>query len=303
MTFRAPQLQIVSDIHLENPVTNPQYLHTKLNVTGNVLFLLGDIGLVKHHGLFVFLRNLLDVNRSCRIFYVLGNHEAYQTTLEDAVEKMREFEDMARQEYAGRFSFLFRDRCDLNEQVTVLGCTLWSSIQPDQAAEVRSRMKDYNQERGIQDWTPERSCTEHIRDVEWLNEQVSHIQATEQHRSIIVATHHCPTTDPRATDPKHASSSMSSGFCSDLSMELCWTSPAVKVWAFGHTHYSCAFRNHVTDTLVVSNQKDNGGIVGSGESAKRMKTVAVEQTGDRWQVVEYVQALGKPRWEMHEVTE
>jgi predicted MPP superfamily phosphohydrolase len=96
MTFRAPQLQIVSDIHLENPITNPQYLHTKLNVTGNVLFLLGDIGLVKHHGLFVFLRNLLDVNRSCRIFYVLGNHEVYQTTLEDAVEKMREFEDMAR---------------------------------------------------------------------------------------------------------------------------------------------------------------------------------------------------------------
>ena len=75
------------------------------------------------------------------------------------------------------------------------------------------------------------------------------------------------------------------------------------MWAFGHTHYSCAFRNHVTDTLVVSNQKDNGGIVGSGESAKRMKTVAVEQTGDRWQVVEYVQVPGKPGWEMHEVTE
>jgi hypothetical protein len=53
----------------------------------------------------------------------------------------------------------------------------------------------------------------------------------------------------------------------------------------------------------VSNQKDNGGIVGRGEGAKRMKTVAVEQTGDRWQVVEYVQALGKPKWEMHEVTE
>jgi hypothetical protein len=38
----------------------------------------------------------------------------------------------------------------------------------------------------------------------------------------------------------------------------------------------------------VSNQKDNGGVVGSGENAKRMKTVAVEQMGDRWRVVEYV---------------
>jgi predicted phosphodiesterase len=293
MTFFAPRLQIVSDLHLETPIANPQYSHMNLRVTGTSLFLLGDIGLVRHGGLFLFLRGLLNHNRSCRIFYVLGNHEAYQTTLEHAVERMRMFEETAGREYGGRFHLLFRDRYDLNEKVTILGCTLWSSIRPDQAAMVGSKMTDYNKERGIQNWTPERSCSEHARDLEWLNEQVNRIQTTEPHRSIVIATHHCPTTDPRATDPKHESSAMHSGFVSDLSRQSCWTSPAVKVWAFGHTHYSCAFRDDAMDRVVVSNQKTYSSIASGGGKGKRVKTVVVEQRGNRWQVVEDVQGFEK----------
>ncbi|KAI4947693.1 hypothetical protein J4E91_006515 [Alternaria rosae] len=165
MTFFAPQLQIVSDLHLETPMNNPQYSYINLQVTGSALLLLGDIGLVSNDGLFTFLRNLLDQNRGCRIFYVLGNHEAYQTTLGHAVNQMRDFENTAKQDYGGHFRLLFRDRYDLNENVTILGCTLWSNIQPEQAAEVGSRMTDYNEERGIQDWTPERSYMEHARDL------------------------------------------------------------------------------------------------------------------------------------------
>ncbi|KAI4646177.1 uncharacterized protein J4E79_010686 [Alternaria viburni] len=110
MTFFTPQFQIVSDLHLETPVNNPQYLNVNLTVTGSALFLLGDIGLVIHENLFVFLCDLLDQNRGCRIFYVIGNHEAYHTTLEHAVERMREFENLARREYGGRFRLLCRDR-------------------------------------------------------------------------------------------------------------------------------------------------------------------------------------------------
>jgi predicted phosphodiesterase len=290
MDFFTPQLQIISDLHLETPMTNSQYTQIDLEVTGSALLLLGDIGLVRHDGLFVFLRNLLDQNRGCRIFYILGNHEAYQTTLENAVNRMRYFEEIVRQDYGGRFRLLFRDRYDLNDKITILGCTLWSNIQPDQAAEVGSRMTDYNEERGIRDWTPERSCKEHARDLAWLNAQVERIQSSEPHRSIFIATHHCPTIDARATDPRHAASSMNSGFVSDLSKELCWTSPAVKVWAFGHTHYSCAFRDEVTDMLIVSNQKGYGGVAGSGVRGRRIKSVIVEQRGDMWVVVDEAQS-------------
>jgi len=279
MTFFAPQFQIVSDLHLETPMNNPQYLNINLTVNGSALFLLGDIGLVIHENLFVFLCDLLDRNRGCRIFYVLGNHEAYHTTFEYAVERMREFEQLARREYGGRFRLLCRDRFDLNEKVSILGCTLWSNIQPEQAAEVGSRMTDYNEERGIQKWSPERSCEEHAQDLEWLNAQVQHIQTTAPHRSVIIATHHCPTVDARATDPRHAASSMNSGFVTDLSREVCWTSPVVKVWAFGHTHYSCAWRDEGTGVLVVSNQKGYGG------RGRRVKGVVVEEKGEEWQVL------------------
>jgi UDP-2,3-diacylglucosamine pyrophosphatase LpxH len=92
MSFLPLQLQIVSDLHLETPISKPAYLSFRLHVTGTHLFLLGDIGLVKDTGLFTFLRHLLDSHRGTRVFYVLGNHEAYQTTLHHAVSKLRDFE-------------------------------------------------------------------------------------------------------------------------------------------------------------------------------------------------------------------
>jgi hypothetical protein len=145
--------------------------------------------------------------------------------------------------------------------------------------QVSPRMTDHNKERGIQNWAPGRSCIKHARDLEWLKEQVNRIQTIEPYRSIVIATHHCPTTDPRATDPKHKSSAMNPGFVSDLSRQSCWASLAVKVWAFGHTHYSCAFRDDATDRLVVSNQKEYSGIASGGGKRKRVKTVVVEQRG------------------------
>ena len=290
MSLFAPQLQVVSDLHLETPITNPHYSTAHLNITGTALFLLGDIGLVVHEGLFLFLRRLLDQNRGCRIFYVLGNHEAYQTTLERAVEKMRAFEEMANEEYGGRFHFLFRNRYDIDDNVTILGCTLWTNIHQHQATEVHARLTDFNDERGIHNWTPEKSCIEHARDLEWLNKQVELIQTTEPHRNIMIATHHCPTVDPRATDPVHRSSKMSSAFVSDLSGEPCWTAKAVKLWAFGHTHYSCTFRDEVTKKLLVSSQKGYSGVARNNKSTRRIRSKVVEARGDAWLVMENAQS-------------
>lgn len=71
----------------------------------------------------------------------------------------------------------------------------------------------------------------------------------------VIATHHSPTLDPRTIDPGYQGSSISSAFATDMSRDNCWTSPAVKVWAFGHTHYNCGFRDEATGKLVVANQR------------------------------------------------
>jgi hypothetical protein len=286
MSFLATQFQILSDLHLETPISKPQYDSFNFTAHANNVLLLGDIGLVNNEGLFVFLRRTLDRNRGTRILYVLGNHEAYQTTLEDAVQKLRAFEEETKSQYGGRFKFLHRDRYDIGDDVTVLGCPLWSAVQPEQAANVYARLTDFNEERGIREWTPEKLSEQHMEDREWLNAQVAEIEKDEPQRQIVIVTHHCPTIDPLATDPAHQGSSVSSGFTTDLSKETCWTSPVVKMWAFGHTHYSCDFRDETTGKLILSNQKGYRGLGQTKGSSKGFSTKIVEANKGGWQIVD-----------------
>ncbi|KAM3527780.1 hypothetical protein MY4038_006163 [Beauveria bassiana] len=83
----------------------------------------------------------------------------------------------------------------------------------------------------------------HRSDVDWLNAEVECIARLEPHREVLVFTHYCPLTNEDVTDPLHRSSAISSGFMTDLSTELCWKAPVVKVWAFGHTHFNCDFQD------------------------------------------------------------
>jgi hypothetical protein len=284
MSSFTPQFQIVSDLHLETPLTAPQYNSFCLDVQADNLLLLGDIGLVVDTGLVEFLRRTLDENRGCRIFYVLGNHEPYRTTYEHAYKLLRDFEQEAKSEFGGRFKFLCRDRYDINDAITILGCTLWSAIQHDQEVDIAARSTDLNSERGIQNWTLNRHREEHEQDLTWLNCQVSTIEKDEPHRQVIVATHHSPTIDLRANNPQHEGSSVSSNFVSNLSGEPCWLSQAVKLWAFGHTHYSCDYRDEKTGKLVVANQKGYVGL-GAGKKKMGMKVKVVEVDKEAWRMI------------------
>ncbi|CAE7217524.1 hypothetical protein P3342_013183 [Pyrenophora teres f. teres] len=284
MSLFTSQFQIVSDLHLETPLTIPQYASFRLDIQANNLLLLGDIGLVADPRLFGFLRRILEQNRGCRIFYILGNHEPYHTTYEQAHKLLRDFEQDAKEDFGGRFKFLCRDRYNIDKNITILGCTLWSAIRHDQVTEIAARSTDLNNERGIRDWTLDRHQEEHYRDLTWLNSQIATIEKEEPHRQVIIGTHHSPTIDSRANDPRHEGSSVSSNFVTDLSRERCWMSPVVKLWAFGHTHYSCDFQDEETGKLVVANQRGYAGLGAAGKK-RRMKAKVVE-AGDVWAVVE-----------------
>lgn len=285
MPFIPAEFQIISDLHLENPLTAPRYESFRLNVQAGNLFLLGDIGLLVNAGLFQFLRSLLRQHGECRIFYVLGNHEPYQTTHQNACRLLRDFEHEAKKEFGGRFMFLCRDRYDLNGTITILGCTLWSAIQREQWSDILSRSADLSTERGIRNWTLEKHHEEHQKDLAWLNDQISMIERDEPHRQVFIATHYSPTTDARASDSRHAGSSVSSNFVTDLSQELCWLSPIVKLWAFGHTHYSCSFRDEKTGKLVIAHQ---GGYTRLGTEKEKtiMEAKLIEAEEDGWEVLE-----------------
>jgi hypothetical protein len=175
----------------------------------------------------------------------------------------------------GRFIFLDQRRHDMNETLTVLGCTLCSRISKAQSVAVAGRFIDFKQ---IQGWTIEQHSDAHVSDLEWLNSQVYEISTAEPGRRAIIFTHYSPTVDARAVDERHKDSPVSSGFATDLRTEGCWTNSSVILWAFGHTHFSCDFIDD-HEKRVVANQKGYASAPERGFDAKKVFRIGGGSSG------------------------
>ncbi|KAK3935602.1 Metallo-dependent phosphatase-like protein [Diplogelasinospora grovesii] len=254
-------IQIMSDLHLETPKFLPMYHHFQIEPKAPYLALLGDIGIAQDEKLFRFLEQQL-LNFEI-VFFVLGNHELYGSTYADARVGMEAFEsDVKAARQAGRvslgqFVFLDQKRFDVpGSTVTVLGCTLFSAIAPLQRSTVLLFVSDFS---NITDWTVDTHNAAHRADLDWLNKEVEGIARNEPDRRIIVLTHYSPTSLPKANSPEHLGDGrgVQSAFVTELKDEICWSSPAVLVWAFGHTHYNCDFISE-TGKRVLANQRGCG---------------------------------------------
>ncbi|OAA62744.1 hypothetical protein SPI_04284 [Niveomyces insectorum RCEF 264] len=239
--------QIISDLHLE---TRASYGFA-LKQTAPNLALLGDIGQVVDNGLFVFLEKQL--RRYWNVLFVLGNHEPALTSWPEAKRRVRSFadrmENLRARSTIGRFVFLDQTRYDVDDTLTILGCTLFSAVMEAQRAEVSGRFVDFKQ---IQQWDVDDHIRAHASDLNWLNTQVTTIAQSEPHRKIVIFTHHSPSVDERTIDERHRDSPVSSGFSTDLCNNECWTNPSVVMWAFGHTHFNCDFVDHVGKRIVTN---------------------------------------------------
>ena len=250
--------QIMSDLHLETPAARPSYkdFAAELIPQSPYLALLGDIGYACDSRLYQFLEAQLQQYEI--VFFLLGNHEAYDLQFQTAKEKLQEFAakmDSGRGSGGtGRFVLLDQIRFDVDESVTVLGCTLFSFIPVEQEGTVHMFVTDFSR---IQDWHVEDHNMHHESDVEWLEDQVDSLAKNEPERTIIIFTHHSPTIHESSKDPKQVgdASQVSSAFSTDLSKRSFWTSPQVKLWAFGHTHFNCDFEDPQTGKRVFTNQK------------------------------------------------
>lgn len=287
-----PRFQIISDLHLETPLSSPAYEYfsgpSNFPLEADNIFLLGDIGLISDtQPLLNFLRSLLRRSALLKVFYVLGNHEPYRMTLENALDKASSWETTLTKEFGPRFHLLNRTRIDISPTLTLLGCTLWSQIPAAHQHEVAAALKDINEKHGIWDRSILDHNADHAVDLAWLNETVTAIENNESDREVIILTHHSPTTDPRANNKRFPPERvMNSAFRTDLSGERCWRSSNVKVWAFGHTHFSTQFVHACGEgkrKLVVSNQK--GYAYEEGKGIWGMKPVVIGKEEELWEVV------------------
>lgn len=252
------EFQIMSDLHLETPKARPSYDEFEILPRCPHLALLGDIGNVTHPQLFVFLTRQLQHFEI--VFFLLGNHEPYGTTFSEAISKLSAFEAEVEEQRLttptnqGNFVFLNKTRYDLSEDLTVLGCTLFSSISPGQHHSVARFVSDFTH---INKWTVASHNDAHQTDVAWLNRQVTDCTSHEPHRTVIIFTHHSPTMLKEANDPRHLQdhTKVQSAFSTDLSNEVCWTAPQVRLWAFGHTHFNCDVEDPKTGKRIFANQK------------------------------------------------
>ncbi|KAF1961310.1 hypothetical protein CC80DRAFT_488616 [Byssothecium circinans] len=217
------KLLILSDLHLETPSTRPTYFQFTIPPSCPYLALLGDIGLASDTRLFEFLS--LQLKQFEIIFFVMGNHEAYDSSYTAARSAFHSFSQSISQRRRsdpslGCFIFLDQTRFDICHNVTILGCTLFSTISSQQAQSVQLFVSDFER---VEDWTVEDHNAAHASDLAWLNEQVLQISKSEPHRKIIIFTHYSPTTSPEANDPRPLkdASGVRSAFMTDLSAEPC----------------------------------------------------------------------------------
>lgn len=247
-TSRPASITIVSDLHLETPKSRPSYGDFVLEPQSRFLALLGDIGVATDDGLFAFVE--LQLQQFERVFYVLGNHEPYDSDHATTKQRFRRLEE----KHPGRFYLLDQKRHDLTPAITILGCTLFSAIDAAQATGVSMFVTDFAR---IRDWAVERHNAAHQADLKWLNETVARVNTEEPHRQILIFTHYAPTILPQAHDPRHLKddTGVRSAFMTDLSGEVCWASSNVRLWAFGHTHHNCDFADPTTGKRVIANQK------------------------------------------------
>lgn len=172
------RIQLLSDLHLEMP--RPSYwgnnedgqvFEYDFPARADVLALLGDIGATCEDRLFSWLT--MQLQRFKLVLFLSGNHEAYHSSLEESNRKLREFAKLCDHlasnppegQKIGRFVVLDRMRYDLSDAVTVLGCTLWSRIDPDNADIVAMGLNDF---RMISDMDVATYQSLHRQDVEWL---------------------------------------------------------------------------------------------------------------------------------------
>lgn len=240
------RIQVLSDLHLETPRS---YDILTITPKAPYLALVGDIGNVGDTGhredMLAFLTQQLRSFKA--VFFILGNHEAYEATWPAALSVLRSFEsDIAalRKEDATLGAFILMDRGSFRiptgdgKDALILGCSLFSYVPDEKAAAVEMSMNDFYR---TQEWDVASHNTAHTRDLAWLNDQVTRAESDDSVSSVVILTHWSPTLDPRANDPRHAGSSISSGFSTDLSGEVCMVAEKVAVWASGHTHFNFDF--------------------------------------------------------------
>jgi predicted phosphodiesterase len=158
-----------------------------------------------------------------RVIVILGNHECYNHTVEEACAlAIKACSSMPNVKVLNNSSYE-------GEGFIIYGTTLWTNIIKEEKFNVSCLIRDFKR---IKDWSVGRHGEEHAKALAYLSRSLYDIQeARTRGITVIVATHHLPSR--HLVHKMHADSNVGSAFvCTDMDdlIEL------ADVWVCGHTH-------------------------------------------------------------------
>lgn len=231
--WRSPngvRFQVMSDLHLE---VCQQYANFDVLPRAPRLILAGDIGRLADYEKFCDFLSSVCQNFK-QVFLVLGNHEFFGIAHD---EGLRRAEQLQREPgLKDKLIIMNQKRVDV-ENVTILGCTLYSKVPAEAEETVRCKVGDFHHVTG---WTVADHNAAHTADVKWLEKEITSIRRTEAglKRTIVVVSHHAPLTKG-TSNPAHENSPWGSAFATDLiGTKERTVLDDVQWWIFGHTHFS-----------------------------------------------------------------
>ena len=261
------RIQVLSDLHLE---AGQQYSSYDFPVAAPWLILAGDVGrLIDYEEYLGFISRQAD--RYERVFLALGNHEFFGLEHRTGIDTAHELVKEPR--LGGKVVLLHRNQWDdprPDSNLTILGCTLWSHVPMHAREAVEKKVKDY---REIHGWTTDKHNEQHGEDLSWLCQRLDELATTAPGRHVLVVTHHAPATKGTSS-PRNEENPWSSAYATDVLGKDAERWRQVRIWIFGHTHYSTDFT--VQSVRLIANQR---GYVLPGTSAHAMELAGQRTAG------------------------
>jgi predicted phosphohydrolase len=228
------KIQILSDLHIEfQPFTIP-------DTDADVIVLAGDIHL-KEKGVKWAIENI--PNKP--VIYVLGNHEYYGSAYPKLVNKLKDYS-------AGTNVYILENDWLTIEDVTFLGCTLWTDFKLFD----NPRIASYEASQNLTDFkkirlSPQYSKLKPIDTVEISRKSVSWLKNTLSTLSekIVVITHHARSK--KSIPSEHQEYIFSAAYASNLDEFV--SEYGVSLWVHGHIHNHLNYR--IGSTRVICNPR------------------------------------------------
>lgn len=221
------RFQLISDLHLEFGACK------KIKKYADYLILAGDIGYPEHELFKEFLQNASNTFK--KVFYVTGNHEYYQNWKKGKNIKINSIDETNKiindiiNEVGHNVYFLNNSFHDLDDNLRIVGSTLWTNILPNSKSINDSYQIYFDEKTLIND---EYINKLHKINLEFISEQIKN--ANDENKKLVLVTHHLPSYQLILEKYKTLFYlPYNSHFASDLDYLI---KEPIKVWCAGHSH-------------------------------------------------------------------